>query len=346
MRLMRRAGFWLVRGLMLLCLPLTDMAAAGPQWESRARVPSNRTEVAVAELDGKIYLMGGYKYYGIVVSRAVEAYDPQADQWEEKASLPQGRHHPAAAAVNGKLYFIGGFTPMWNWHTLTKWEDNPAGDVWEYDPNQNRWRARAPMPTARGALAVGVIDGKIYAVGGKRDSRRDREGKQEGKILNTLEVYDPATDTWQTLPPMPTPRDHLAAAVLDGRLYAIGGRYGSIGNSMAVNEMFDPNTRRWIPKAPMPSPRSGIAAAALGHRIYIFGGEDKKETGYVTFNLTESYDPDTDQWTTHDPMAHARHGLGAALLDGRVYVIAGGPVSASARGDNANEVFTPPSEKP
>ena len=345
---MRRAGIYLVFGLALLCVPLLGLAASEGQWESRAPLPSNRTEVAVAELDGKIYVMGGYKYYGIVTSRAVDVYDPQTDRWEEKASLPGGRQHPAAAAVNGKLYFIGGFTPIWNWHTLTKWEDNPARDVWEYDPGQNRWRARAPMPTARGALAVGVIDGKIYAVGGKKDRKEQGEGKQKGKmeILNTLEVYDPVSDTWQTLPPMPTPRDHLTAAVLNGRLYVIGGRQGGIGSSMTVNEMYDPKKQRWITKAPMPSKRSGIAAAVFGRQIYIFGGEGKKETEYITFNATESYNPDTDQWTTHAPMANARHGLGAAAFDGRIYVIAGGPVSASARGGNANEAFTPPSEKP
>jgi N-acetylneuraminic acid mutarotase len=341
---MRRIGFCLAFGLGLLCVPLLGLAVSGGHWESRAPLPSNRTEITVAELNGKIYVMGGYKYRGIVVSRAVEVYDPRTDRWEEQAPLPRGRHHPAAAAVNGKLYFIGGFTPMWNWHTLTRWEDNPASDVWEYDPGQNRWRARAPMPTARGALAVGVIDGKIYAVGGKRDSRQDGEGKHKEKILNTLEVYDPVSDTWQTLPPMPTPRDHLAAAVVNGRLYAIGGRHGSIGNSMTINEMFDPHTQRWTAKAPMPTRRSGMAAAVSGRRIYIFGGEDKKEIGCVTFNATESYNPDTDQWATHAQMAHARHGLGAAALDGRMYVIAGGPVSASARGGNANEAFTPPAE--
>ena len=66
---MRRAGFTLVCGLTLLCLPLLGLTASGGRWESRAPLPSNRTEVAVAELDGKIYVMGGYKYYGIVTSR-------------------------------------------------------------------------------------------------------------------------------------------------------------------------------------------------------------------------------------------------------------------------------------
>jgi len=334
---MRRAGFYLVFGLTLLCLPLLGLAVPGGQWEGRAPLSSNRDEVSVVELNGKIYVMGGFKYYGVVASRAAEVYDPQTDRWEEKAALPAGRHHMAAAVVDGKIYAIGGFKGAWNWEFLKTWKFPATNQVWEYDPGQDRWHERAPMPTARGGLAVGVIDGKIYAAGGAK----------AGKVaVNNFEVYDPVTDTWQALPPMPTPRDHLAGAVVDGRFYAIGGRQGGLGTSMGVNEVFNPGANSWTTKAPMPLKRGGIAAAVLGRRIYIFGGEGKKETEYIMFDATESYRPDTDQWTTHAPMANARHGLGAAVFDGRIYVIAGGPVSASARGGNANEAFTPPSETP
>jgi len=281
---MRRAGFTLVLGLTFLCLPLLGSAASGGDWEMRAPMPSKRSEVAIAELDGKIYVIGGLKYLIGWTSGAVEAYDPRTDRWETKASLPGPLHHAAATAANGKLYVVGGYAPglLVDIPELRR----PMKEVWEYDPDRDRWRARAPMPTARGGLAVGVIDGKIYVVGGEAG----------GKAVNAFEMYDPVTDTWQTLPPMPTPRDHLTAAVLNGRLYVIGGRQGGIGSSMTVNEMYDPKTQRWITKAPMPSKRSGIAAAVFGRRIYIFGGEGKKETEYITFNATESYNPDTDRY--------------------------------------------------
>jgi len=339
---MRRVGLYLIFDLTFLCLPLLGLAASGGHWETRAPMPSNRSEVAVAELGGKIYVMGGFKFHGVVTSRAVEVYDPQTDRWEEKAPLPEGRHHAAEAVVDGKLYLIGGYKGFLNWETLRTRKHQPTNQVWEYDPGQNRWQARAPMPTARGALAVGVIDGKIYAVGGGNAVG----GGSWGHGVNTLERYDPITDTWQALPPMPTPRHHLTAAVLDGRLYAIGGRQAGLGSSIGVNEIYDPNTKRWITKAPMPSKRSGIAAAVLGRQIYIFGGESKQEAEFIAFNATESYNHHTDQWTVHISMPTARHGLGAAVFDGRIYVIAGGPQSASARGSNVNEVFTPPTEKP
>jgi N-acetylneuraminic acid mutarotase len=338
---MRRAGFTLVFGLVFLGLPFLGLTGSGGHWEARAPMPSNRSEVAVAELGGKIYVMGGFKFYGLVTSRAVEVYDPQTNRWEEKAPLPAGRHHAAEAVVGGRLYLIGGYKRFLDWETLRTRKHQPTNQVWEYDPGQNRWRERAPMPTARGALAIGVIDGKIYAVGGGNAVGRGSWGHG----VNSFERYDPVTDTWQALPPMPTPRHHLTAAVLDGRLYAIGGRQAGLRSSMGVNEMYDPNTQKWITRAPMPSKRSGIAAAVLGRRIYVFGGEGKGED-YVAFDAAESYTPDTDQWTRHNPMSTARHGLGAAVFGGRIFVIAGGPQSASARGSGINEVFTPPTEKP
>ena len=65
-----------------------------------------------------------------------------------------------------------------------------------YDPVTNTWVTRAPMPRARHALGLGVVNGILYAVG----------GQEGGVALNTVEAYDPATDSWTTKSPMPTPR--------------------------------------------------------------------------------------------------------------------------------------------
>jgi len=328
----RTYGSCLARVLMFVCVAMVGSAASGGHWEMRAPMPSKRSEVAVAKLDGKIYVIGGLKYLIGWTSGAVEAYDPRTDRWETKTSLPGPLHHAAATAANGKLYVVGGYAPglLVDIPTLRR----PMKEVWEYDPDRDRWRARAPMPTARGALAVGVIDEKIYAVGGEAG----------GKAVNALEMYDPVTDTWQRLPPMPTPRDHLAVAVLDGHLYAIAGRQRFMSSPVVVNEVYDPGVKRWTTKAPLPTKRSGIAAAVLGRRIYVFGGEYRMEL--EPFRANEAYDPRTDRWTEHTPMPTGRHGLGAVVIDGRIHVIAGGPKAGRPQGTNVNEVFTPLREKP
>jgi N-acetylneuraminic acid mutarotase len=125
-------------------------------------------------------------------------------------------HHAAAVGLAGKLYLIGGYVDGWT----------PTDEVHEYDPTTDSWRARAPMPTPRGALAAAVIDGKIHAVSGNA---------WRGRNTGAHEVYDPAADRWKALAAVPTPRDHLAVAALDGRLYAIGGRVdGSYARNLDV----------------------------------------------------------------------------------------------------------------
>jgi hypothetical protein len=73
------------------------------------------------------------------------------------------------------------------------------------------------MPTPRQLLNAGVVNGIFYAVG----------GTQAGfSPLNTVEAYDPSTDTWSTKAPMPTARAELGVGVVNGILYAIGGAVG------------------------------------------------------------------------------------------------------------------------
>ena len=73
---------------------------------------------------------------------------------------------------------------------------------------------KAPMPTARGGAAAGVINGVLYVVGGTTGG---------GTTLRGLEAYDPATNTWTTKAPLPTARFGMASDVINGRFYVAGG---------------------------------------------------------------------------------------------------------------------------
>ena len=141
-----------------LALPLLVLAGAvlaepSGRWSAGAPMPSSRTEVAVATVADKIYVVGGFGGDPVI-----EIYDPVTDSWSRGAPLPQSLHHAAAVELGGKLYVVGGYTGNWN----------PVDSVDEYDPELDRWQARAPLPTARGALAAVVLDGRIHALGGGR----------------------------------------------------------------------------------------------------------------------------------------------------------------------------------
>jgi len=132
---------------LLLALSRTALAELPGHWQSRAPMPSARTEVAAVELGGKIYVIGGYEKG----SNLVEEYDPASDRWRGRASLPKPLHHVGAAAVNGKIFVIGGYVSG----------TGSMDTVYEYDPAADRWNVKTAMPTARGALAVGIIGEKI-----------------------------------------------------------------------------------------------------------------------------------------------------------------------------------------
>jgi N-acetylneuraminic acid mutarotase len=136
---------------------------------------------------------------------------------------------------------------------------------------------------------------------------------------------------------MPTPRDHHAAAALDGKLHAIGGRVdGSYARNLDAHEVYEPARNAWTARPRLPTPRSGIAAAVLGRRIFVFGGEAPAGT----FGQVEAYDGDGDRWSNHAPMPTPRHGLAAVPHGGRIYVLSGGPRPGGSY-STVNEVFAP-----
>jgi hypothetical protein len=150
----RREFITLLGGVLLAGSALLATAAFAQsigRWTAGTSMPSARTEVAVAEVGGKIYVVGGFGG-----ERELEIYDSAADRWSRGASIPRALHHAAAVGWQDKLYVVGGFVEDWT----------PTDDVHEYDPASDRWRRLAALPTPRGALAAAVLGGKIHAVGG------------------------------------------------------------------------------------------------------------------------------------------------------------------------------------
>jgi N-acetylneuraminic acid mutarotase len=170
------------------------------------------------------------------------------------------------------------------------------------------WTQKADMPTTRLALAASVVNGKIYAIG----------GRAEGTLTTE---YDPATDTWTTKTPMPTARFGLATSVVDGKIYAIGGAPGP-GSIFRTVGAYDPQTDTWTKKADMPTANAFFSTSVVDGKIYAIGG------GAVTpwsthFRTVYAYDPLTDTWTQKADMPTARAYLSTCVVDGKIYAIGG-----------------------
>lgn len=313
MRVIASSRFKLLVLLSLLLLPV--LAEAGSGWTVKAPMPRGReAHVAVTAADGTIYNITGYYPAPSTIPVLItsnQAYDPVLNQWTNKADIPTARSLPGAArAADGRIYVIGGFA------------SNYSGIVEAYDPTTDQWTpALATMPTPRYELAVAAsgtgAQERLYAMGGFNNG---------GPSIAAVEAYDPATNTWTTKAPLPTPRRGLGAVTgPNGIVYAIGGspRAGFGDPFVTTVDAYDPATNTWSARAPMPTARA-YHAVALGADglIYAMGGLGTETT-------VDVYDPMMNTWRAGPPMPIGQYALAAAASGGRVFAF-GGQVNLQA----------------
>jgi N-acetylneuraminic acid mutarotase len=277
--------------------------------------------VAVAELDGLVYVIGGFRGDASIAD-TVEVYDPELDAWGHAAPLPTPVHHAAVVSVGGLLYVVGGWSDFFA---------TPLAAVYAYDPVVDSWSPRSPLPDARGSVALAVWEGRLYAMGGS-PAARERD----------FTVYDPGMDAWVELPQLPTPRNHLAAGAIGGMIYAVGGRIGSVAPNLNTGalEAFDVQAGAWTQLSPMTTPRSGVAGAVVADRLLVFGGEGNDVHPDGIFGEVEVYDPGSDAWGSLPSMPTPRHGIGAAVIGDEVHIPGGGPVEGFGV-TGVHEIFVP-----
>lgn len=276
-----------------------DATAYGERtWQSAPSMPSARTEVTAATLNGRIYVVGGLDADGNSLA-TVEVFDPEREAWSNAAPLPEGRDHQRLAVLRGRLYSVGGFS---------RFLGPPTADVWVYDEHIDRWNAVASLPQPRGAHATAVADGRIWVFGGV------------GADSDTTLSYDPEADHWDEHAPLPANREHLAGAAVGGSLYAIGGRNGS--NTGRVDR-YDIAADRWTREEDMPVARSGTAAVVRGTTIIVAGGESLADGN--AFGDVEILDTVSKTWSEMPRLGTPRHGLGLAIADGSIWAVGGGP---------------------
>jgi len=252
---------------------------------------------------------------------------PPQGKWIRLAPFPQATGELLGVAIDGKLYASQGLLPGFK----------PAGLVYEYDPGGDAWTQKKPMPHPVHHAAVTVSNRKMYVFGG---FDLPAAGPPGWNPVNDAWEYDPATDSWRSLPTMPTSRGGGVAAVVGGKIYVIGGagptpdasapaiRRRQPQRSLSTVEEYDPATNKWRARAPMPTPCNHMGGEAVNGKIYIIGG--RLSGAFIigfpgNINLVQAYDPAADSWVTKTPMPTARSGLNTANLNGIIYV-AGGEV--------------------
>jgi N-acetylneuraminic acid mutarotase len=323
--------YWMWLGLVLSLMIASPRATAqGGQWMSLTPFPEPHEEVIGQGANGKMYVFAGLVSAPIWLPVGmVYEYDPPENKWTKKKPMVLPAHHLALTEWRGKIYVFGGFTAG-KIGNLAAW--TPIDNAFEYDPVNDSWKARAPMPTKRGAAVAATVGGKMYVIGGASTAPGATNPAIHPtvaqRVLSTVEEYDPETNAWRTRAPMPTPRNHTAAGVVDGKIYVIGGRIGAAfiaaSSDLANVEAYDPATDTWgRPLAKMPTARSGLDVGVYQGRIYVAGGENQDFFQHTTYHAFEAYDPATNTWSILPPMAIGRHGVAGGVVGNRFYAISG-----------------------
>jgi N-acetylneuraminic acid mutarotase len=227
-------------------------------WTTRTHIPVAlyAAPSGITSIGERLYVAGGAadQAHGNNIS-TLQIYDATADAWTTGMSLPAAGNGAFGGVINGKLYVAGGQDPA---------NISPVSTVQVYDPTTNIWTPLAPLPSARSGGGSAVINGILYAVGGAVSVNFT------AVPVNTLESYNPATNTWIELAPMPTARYSLGVGAVGGILYAVGGFDGR--NVLDIVEAYNPATNTWTQMSAMPAATSNPGVGAINDVLYVVGG--------------------------------------------------------------------------
>ncbi len=233
--------------------PRDDFEVYEPEvgrWLERAALPVGLERFAMAALDERIYVAGGFTAEsGSEPVAQMWSYDPDANVWQGEPDMPGAKSAFSLLAVNDALYAVGG-------------EGGVAG-MFVYDPDALQWSAAAAPESVnrRGAAAV-VVDGEIWLLGGVRG----------GVSTAAVDIYNVEQGEWRQGPALPEARAGHAAAVLDGRIHVFGGRSADMQRTVRDHFRITPGEDAWRTAPALPTARTEAAAAALDGEVWLIGG--------------------------------------------------------------------------
>ncbi|HUS15488.1 MAG TPA: S-layer homology domain-containing protein, partial [Chloroflexia bacterium] len=255
------------------------------------------SNMAAATIGANIYVIGGNSVDSVPIS-TTRVYNPVADSISTTDAWPASpvRVPGGWAVVNDKLYLFGGFSDLANGGT-----GGVFTDTWRFDPAQpagSRWTQMAPMNLGRAFMGAAVVDGKIYAVGG------DLWQGSPGTLVpvTNVERYDPATNTWTTMAPLPTARGDLGAWGYDtGSPYEIAGKVAVAGGHFPIPDnqgyIYTPATNTWTTFPNLVYATRNYAYTQLDGYLYALGGYDYTNGVPIGANFNQRYDATTAQGT-------------------------------------------------
>jgi N-acetylneuraminic acid mutarotase len=243
--------------------------------------------------------------------------------------LKAERFGAAAVAEGNYVYAVGGQ----NYGGF-------LGDIERFDVRTHDVTTLTKKLTPRHHHGAALVGGKIYVFGG----RSYRLPHQAEHFDGSMDIYDLKSGEITHGAPMPTPRAYFASAVVNGKIYAIGGTQmrGLQVWLSGVTEVYDPAANAWTELAPIPTARETRSAAVFDGCILVLGGH-RPPMEAAGLKTVESFVPGTNQWLRLPDLSEPIGANSAAALGDSVYLFGnydpGDEVLAYDMATHASAVF-------
>ena len=279
-----------------------------------------RQDCGFVSSEGIFYLLGGN---GI---KPVNIFNHESGHWSRGAAPPVEMHHFQAISYRGKIYVMGGLTGSYP-------DIKPLDHIYIYDPHEDSWEEGDAIPEERRRGSSGAVAyrGKFYLICGIVSG-------EAGSYTPWVDSYDPLTGEWKKLADAPHDRDRFHAEVIDGKIYAAGGRntISEAGESYEQTipevDVYDIKSNRWVTlpdSLNLPTERAGCTAAVWNDQLLVIGGENRFSE--QALNVVELYDVDHREWKSWPVLNQGRQGTQAFMCIGSIFVASG----SSSRGEGS-----------
>lgn len=247
--------------------PVSIYDTPSETWTLGAKPPIEMHHFQPVVFNNKIYcisaMTGGWP--NETPTTHVYIYDPATDIWSKGDEIPKERRRGSTGNVlhNGKIYIACGIK---NGHIgdHKNWMDS-------YDPATGKWEVLADAPRARDHFQAVLVEGKIVAPAGRNTGIVPDEAF--GGTIAEIDVYDIASNSWETLPnTIPTKRAGNAAINYNGEIIVVGGESTTQEKAHAEVEALHLKKGEWRTLPALLKGRHGSGLLEFEGAIYIASG--------------------------------------------------------------------------
>ncbi|XP_019961803.1 kelch-like protein 33 [Paralichthys olivaceus] len=266
------------------------------EWKRLGEMPDNpKFRHGVAAMDGRLYVIGGcYFYAKDNIMKSAHSYDPVQNSWKRLADMQEFRSNFSVVALEGRLYAVGGDKEI-NTNVDSVEMYDPHTDTWSFVQPLDRTLSGSAVTVVDGGIFISggfdckyvclvstflyhpqrgstyladmahdraqhcmeALRGRLYVSGGVCNLRAFYTDQQ------ACEVFDPVNDSWTGFASLPVPHVGAASAVLEEKIYILGGYCQDDYSESGLVHRFDPRTQRWENMGKLPGAVTDIRACLL-----------------------------------------------------------------------------------